>query len=91
MLSARNQFKGTGSGLAADVQFWLDNPSSDFGWILFGEEGSATSTNVKRFDTHENTGAGVEPPTLTIDFTVPEPASFALLGLGGVLLLRRRM
>ena len=28
--------------------------------------------------------------TLTYDYTVPEPASFSLLALGGLALLRRR-
>ena len=28
------------SGMAADVQAWLHNPSSNFGWVLLGNEGN---------------------------------------------------
>jgi hypothetical protein len=52
--------------LVADVQSWLDNPSSSHGWIVLGAEGGAT--NARRFDTREN----VQPafrPGLRIEYT----------------------
>ncbi|MCZ6816497.1 MAG: hypothetical protein O7F76_07320, partial [Planctomycetota bacterium] len=49
----------------ADVQFWLDNPASNFGWILIGNEGMLGTT--KRFDTRENP-IEANRPTLTIEF-----------------------
>jgi len=52
--------------MVADVQSWLDNPASNFGWLVLGDEsGSGTA---KRFDTRES----ASPPVLTIEFT-PAP------------------
>jgi hypothetical protein len=38
--------------MAADIQAWLDNPSSNFGWVLLGKEGAEAT--AKRFDSREN-------------------------------------
>ncbi len=38
--------------LVADVQGWVDNPGTDFGWLLFGDEDFLGS--AKRFDTKDN-------------------------------------
>lgn len=54
--------------LAADVQSWIDNPGTNFGWILIGNESGAAT--AKRFDTHE-IPAPEFAPVLTIDFTDP--------------------
>ena len=51
------------SGLVADVQFWLDTPAGNAGWILIGDESRSSTT--RRFFSRE----GRTPPTLTIDFT----------------------
>ena len=56
------------SELVADVQAWLDNPSSNFGWIVIGAE--AVATSAKRFDTRESTS----PPQLTVQFMPPNVA-----------------
>ena len=52
--------------MVADVQSWLDNPASNFGWLVLGDE-TAIAT-AKRFDTRES----ASPPVLTIEYT---PAS----------------
>ena len=52
--------------MVADVQSWLDNPASNFGWLVLGDE--STSPTAKRFDTRES----ASPPVLTIDYV---PAS----------------
>lgn len=52
--------------MTADVQSWLDSPSSNFGWLVLGDE-SAIATS-KRFDTRES----ASPPILTIEF-IPGP------------------
>jgi hypothetical protein len=49
--------------MVADAQSWLDNPASNFGWLVLGDE-TAIAT-AKRFDTRESAG----PPMLTIQFT----------------------
>src|SRR5438045_4634901 len=53
--------------MTADAQSWLDNPATNFGWLVLGDEsGSATA---KRFDTRESTN----PPVLTIQYTASTP------------------
>ncbi len=56
-------YEWTGAGLVADVQFWLDNAASDFGWLVKGDE--TTTTTSRKFSSSE----GFTPPRLTIDFT----------------------
>ena len=53
--------------MIADVQLWLDNPASNFGWLVLGDE--STSATAKRFDTRESDS----PPVLTIVYTAPTP------------------
>jgi hypothetical protein len=58
------------AGMVADVQAWLDAPSSNFGWIVIGNE---TSTRVvKRFDSRTN-GDASHRPELTVTFTPSAP------------------
>lgn len=55
-----------GGTMIARVQEWLDQPASNFGWIVIGfEEGQATA---KRFDSREVPNA-TSRPSLTIEFT----------------------
>lgn len=49
--------------MVADVQSWLDNPASNFGWLVLGDE--STNVTAKRFDTRES----ASPPMLTIEYT----------------------
>jgi spore coat protein A len=49
--------------MVTDVQDWLDNPSTNFGWILIGDEVNKTTT--RRFDSRE----GAIPATLVVDYT----------------------
>lgn len=65
--------------MVSDVQGWLNNPSSNFGWLLRSES-EATGSTIRRF------GARTDPsntPILTITYTaVPEPAALPLLVFG---------
>jgi hypothetical protein len=63
---------GSTTQMVADVQGWLNTPSSNFGWILLGDE-SAIQT-AKRFDSKENATAA-NRPMLTIDYTSTSTAS----------------
>jgi spore coat protein A len=58
------------AAMASDVQNWLDNPGSDFGWIVVGDEGRSPTS--RRFGSRE----GGSPPTLLVDFE-PPPGSVA--------------
>jgi len=77
--------------LVSDVQSWLNNPASNFGWELISESEN-TPTSIRRFGSRDS---GAFAPTLTVNYTpVPEPGALALFGLGGGLglwfALRRR-
>jgi Thrombospondin type 3 repeat len=72
-ISASNDVSGTGlyswgssDGLVADVQGWLDDPASNFGWVLIGPESVAQT--AKRFDSRENSTAA-NSPKLTVTYT----------------------
>jgi hypothetical protein len=58
------------SQMRADVQAWLDDPASNFGWLVLGDESEILTT--KRFDTRES----ASPPVLTILYRPagPRPA-----------------
>lgn len=62
------------TGLRDDVQLWLDHPGLDYGWMLRGNE--ASNSTAKRFNSREHSSGG---PTLTIEFTLPEPSTLGLL------------
>lgn len=58
---------GFQQGLVDDLQLWLDNPASNFGWLVKSDETLQTST-AKRFESRESSNGGV---TLTIDYVIP--------------------
>ena len=51
----------------ADVQYWLDHPQSNFGWMLICQTESENFT-ARRFGSRENTN---KSPFLTIQFIPP--------------------
>ena len=57
------------SQMISDVQAWLDQPSTNFGWLVRCNEDDANT--ARRFDSCQNLDAKLQP-TLQIDF---EPAS----------------
>jgi len=72
---------GSTPALEADVQSWLDEPASNHGWLLIGNEGSPTTS--KRFASRE---APVEDmrPQLIVGYEIgcaaagPAPGAFGL-------------
>jgi hypothetical protein len=70
---------GSTDAIVADVQAWLDEPQTNFGWILIGNE--ASFGTAKRFESRES--AAESRPRLTIDFelsTTPTPTETATGG-----------
>jgi hypothetical protein len=63
---------GSTGDMTADVQLWLDEPDSNFGWILIGEMPLApdVAPSAKRFASRENQDASTRP-TLQVYFTRP--------------------
>jgi hypothetical protein len=49
--------------MIGDVQSWLNNPATNFGWLVLGDESEILT--AKRFDTRES----ASPPILTIQYT----------------------
>jgi len=61
------KYSWSGSGLVADVQFWVDNPSQNFGWLLTSRsEGSRRS--VRGFASRQS---GANAGTLVVNYTPP--------------------
>jgi len=76
------------STLVGDLNFWLANPTSNFGWEILGDEN--TNKTAKIIYSREFSTAASRP-TLTITYAVPEPSSLLLLtGSAGLLAFRRR-
>jgi spore coat protein A len=66
--------------LAADVQAWLSNPATNYGWMIVGNE---TGTRVtKRFDSRQNPDT-THRPTLEVTFTPPAVATGACCSADG--------
>ena len=59
---------GSTLALVADVQSWVDDPSSNFGWAITGNE--AALETAKRFESRES-GDPLRHPTVTITFSPP--------------------
>ena len=78
-VASSGKYSWSGSGLVADAQFWVDNPSQNFGWLLTSQaEGSSRS--VRGFASREG---GASAGTLVVNYTpapppnVPPSASIA--------------
>ncbi len=74
----------SGPGLVADVQDWVDNPGSNYGWLLMADPSNGEKS-ARIFASRESN----TPPVLTINY-VPEPTSLVLLSFGGIALAARR-
>lgn len=69
-VSGLGQYTWSGAGMVADLQQWLDNSETNFGWVLVGLE--TTNKTAKQFDSRQNANAS-NRPSLSIDFTTPVP------------------
>jgi len=70
-------YNWTSPQVTADVQFMLDSPATNFGWLLQGNEEFAQTT--KRFSTREDLVEAARPK-LVIEFSKPCPGDLNLDG-----------
>jgi hypothetical protein len=76
---------GPTPGLTGDVQFWLENPGQNFGWMLICQQENLQFT-ARRYGSREAVPS-FNVPRLLIDFDrVPEPGAASLF-TGGALLV----
>lgn len=80
---------GPAAQMTADVQAWVNAPSTNFGWLLKAVDETARPS-AKQFDSRENS-TPANRPVLTVTFTpAPEPTSLTVLTCGTLLLCSRR-
>jgi len=65
------KYSWSGAGVVDDVQFWVDNPSQNFGWLL-ANRAESTSRSVRGFASREN-GNSARIGTLVVDYTTAPP------------------
>lgn len=58
------------SNLVADVQFWLDHPAANFGWIIINQSESSPRS-ARRFSSKDDLANPNNRPQLLIGFTIP--------------------
>jgi hypothetical protein len=82
---------GSTSAMVDDVQYWLDNPAANFGWVLVNaNDGSSSSVRAfySRSATQNSLGNPLDfswRPRLIVDYSfVPEPMSAVLVLLTGL-------
>jgi hypothetical protein len=68
MVTGVGAYLWSGAQVEADIQDMLDNPSTNYGWILIGEE-AGPLVNAKRFSTRES--SSIYRPSLAIDYDDP--------------------
>jgi FtsP/CotA-like multicopper oxidase with cupredoxin domain len=66
-----NFYSWTSAQLRADVQLWLVQPASNFGWLIVGDESEQKVT--KRFDSRQ-VATSATRPVLTVTFDTAAPA-----------------
>lgn len=76
LVSGLGVYEFTGAGLAQDVQFWLEHPETNLGWVLLTELEGTRETS-RRFGSREDKARA---PALTIDYTLPA-SPFRITGL----------
>jgi FtsP/CotA-like multicopper oxidase with cupredoxin domain len=67
-VNKEGSYSWSSTGLVADVQLWMTNAGTNFGWIIKGDE--STTKTAKRFDSRENSTTS-QRPVLRVDFVPP--------------------
>jgi len=83
-VSGNGAYSWASTQMVADVQAWVNASSTNFGWLLKGNESSNQTT--KRFDSRQNSNAS-NRPTLTITYTLADPTPVPGTGTWGLILI----
>lgn len=89
-VSLNSVFTWSSTGLVADVQNWLNNPTSNDGWDIINAAETTSQSLIAFYSREGQQVAGVtasQLPQLTITYTVPEPPAGAALCAGAGLLM----
>jgi len=70
-------YSWSSQGMIDVVQGWVDDPATNFGWVLLGDERAIAT--AKRFDTRENPTTG-NRPVLSVSFEAPLPVEESTWG-----------
>lgn len=72
-VSTKGTYEWSGSGLIADVQSWLDNPMTNFGWFVNSAEAAG---NIKAFLSRSSQNAALRP---SLEITYENPVIPAIV------------
>lgn len=76
-VSTSGFYEFSGPGLLADVEAWLANPASNFGWLIKGEE-LGELFSARRISSSESLFEAERPALMITYSIVPEPGAAAL-------------
>ena len=66
---------GSTEAMVADVQAWLNDPTTNFGWLVKGDETEGEGRSAKRFDSKE-ASTEANRPALTIEFALEDGSEY---------------
>jgi hypothetical protein len=84
VLGGTGSYSWTGAGLVSDLNDWLANPASNFGWALIGDE--ANSRTARRIYSRETAEDFLRPSLQLTLAPIPEPTTYAMFGVGALIL-----
>ncbi len=77
-VSGEGSYSWVSATMISDVQQWVNNPATNFGWIVRGSESS--NATAKQFETGESNSANpLDRPVLRVTFTPPAGAGACCL------------
>ena len=95
-LTGNPSFTWSSAQLVADVQNWLANPSSNFGWELINSNETTASTLFgfysSEWDNAHFGGSSTQVPVLQVTYTtpIPEPGAGSLCAMAALVALGLR-
>jgi len=79
--SGRSMSTFTTSGMATDVQYWLANSSSNYGWLIQGDE--TVAGNAEAFRSKDGSDRSYNSPLLKVYYSTSPATGTSTLALSG--------